>query len=402
MWFPTASGKGSIGFFANESAIFDELAAILFTGYSKISEKTCEAELKKTFASLFSERRRRNLESLVAVKLSELYAKLSLWETHKPIVYFEVSGVSFTDASWTFGPTRFLQGNHPDIEKLRTSITTRDGHTPEPISQGTTVIEVISEGEAEYAKALAKKRAQEAIDALQFLSLPENRDSWEAGIQRFVIQLGAEESFVRQGSWCYSPLGPTWYTNEGILKAPTAQFHQCVLSENNRKLHQKRGGTELELLLADPNPSSLDTSIKICISWIASAVRESEPSKKYLDFFIALEALFLPDEKSSRDPSSSRLTTILPLPECVAFLTKRRAGERRAIHDSIVQLARIRNRIVHRGSSELHLKDLQRLGIITWNCCVSVLAKRANFKTDGAFRDYLTSLKFGQRPTIKH
>ncbi len=400
MWFPTTSGNGSIGFFADESEVFDELAHTLFGAYSKISEKTCEAELKKTFAQLFVDRRKRNLERLTAARLSELYIKLSDWEAHRPLVYIEVSGLHFEGASWKFGPARLLRGNHSDIESLRTSIATKDGQKPDPIPEGTTVIEITSEGDAGYAKRVGKQRAQEVIDALQFLSLPENRDSWDAGIQRFVIQLGAEEPFVRQNSWCYSPNGPTWYSDSGILKAPTAQFHRCVLSAQNKKLHQKRGGDELEQLLSALNPSALDISIKICISWIASAVRENDPVKKYLGFFIALEALFLPDIKSSRD-TDNRLATILPIPDCVAFLTKKHAKDRRSTYDQVSQLTRIRNHIVHRGSSELAVRDVQRLGVIAWNCCVAALTKRAHFRTDGSFREYLVRLKFGQRPIVK-
>jgi hypothetical protein len=79
----------------------------------------------------------------------------------------------------------------------------------------------------------------------------------------------------------------------------------------------------------------------------------------------------------------------------VAFLLGRKVAARKRLKDRIVELARTRNRIVHRGFMEIDRTDLVHLATYAWNCCYEALSRRDQFQTENSFSEWLLDLKYG-------
>jgi hypothetical protein len=127
---------------------------------------------------------------------------------------------------------------------------------------------------------------------------------------------------------------------------------------------------------------------------LASAIRERDFTRKYLSFYIALEALFARDDSRTRK-SSGYSCPATPVDDGVAFLLGRTVDARVRIASRIRELSRTRNMIVHRGYTSVERNDLLALANFAWNCCSQSLKMRSQFRSENSFGDWCQQQKYG-------
>ena len=145
-------------------------------------------------------------------------------------------------------------------------------------------------------------------------------------------------------------------------------------------------------MLAEVCPSAFDDSLLTAITWMANGIRERDLARKYLSFFIALEALFIRDNKATRAADGYQ-NPIVPIGEGVGWLLGGSGDARRQIAEQIEWLGRTRNKIVHRGFTMIDEADLIQLGSYLWNSCWQAATKRASFRVEDSFQDWLRDQK---------
>ena len=152
----------------------------------------------------------------------------------------------------------------------------------------------------------------------------------------------------------------------------------------------------MERLLGAASLSQFDENLKSSMTWMANGIRETDAGRKYLNFFIGLEALLLPDDGTPRFQGGYR-AAILSVPESVAVCLSGKAKNRVKICEHVKNLVRIRNLIVHRGFTSVELSALIQLANVAFQTWTTLLKKRAKFKVPNSFSEWLQLRKFGSR-----
>ena len=391
---------GSLTLSHSEAAKLREASILLSRVFPKVSDRTRDQELNRFCCRFIPDLTTGIQRDSIARDLPELLDRLQSYSEDSTTVYVEVSGFDMQLSEWTFGPARFMKGDHPEIEADHSQITSLDGHKPDPLKSHQMVAQIKVLGEADYASDQVVKRVGEVLDVIQFLSLPDNPDSWKPDGLCFGLYCCEPIPPITTSIWSLTTRGPTWSSWQGgppiIVTLPTIR---CVVNEKTDDRFSKRGGAELSLLLSETEPSAFDQNLLTAVTWIANAIRERNLARKYLGFYVALEALFGRDKREWRE-SEGFQKPILPIPEGVAFILGRGLVGRRKLSSQMSDLAKTRNRIVHRGYTAIDETDLRLLGSHAWSCCWQAALKRGQFREDDSFSDWLLNRKFGNADAI--
>lgn len=398
------AGLGELILSHAEVEKLEEAADLLHEANPRVGRKSIVAELQRACCRLIPHMTGGIQPSAITAEIPNLLDTLDALENQSTTVYVQVAGVDLKLDEWLFGPAKFLHGTHAEIEAERTQITTIDGLVPVALDPTVVVVQMKLAGETTFAKQHAGERIQQVLDCIQFLSLPENRGSWDADIQHFGLYRSEPIPLVSSKVWSFSSKGPTWtswHDHSPILATGPVK---CVIDASAVNEFAKRGGPELGQLLMEPCPSAFDDSLSTAVAWIANGIRERDLARKYLSFFIALEALFIRDNKQTRQADGFQ-SPIVPIGEGVAFLLGQSVETRRLIEKRVVGLASTRNKIVHRGFTTIDRADLIKLGTYSWNCCLQCAIRRKQFNEDNSFQNWLLERKFGnadaQTPTVE-
>jgi hypothetical protein len=393
MMFSYADKGGGLLLSKTEAAKMQQASELLSAQFPKVSERTCMRELQRFCCSFISEINA-GQQLPVARQIPALLKLLESLGSHQTTVYVEVSGLDLRLPEWTFGPARFMSGNHVDVERDRLGIRTLDGQTPEPLRAEQLVVQMRLEGESQYAQDSAKERVQQVLDVLQFLSLKENPGSWDADLAHFGLFCCEPIPVVSTNIWAFSSDGPSWHWHKEQPPVLVSGPMKCVVSKDTDARFAERGGKELAALLMEQHPSAFDQGLLTAVTWIAHAIRERDPARKFLGFYIALEALFGRDNKKLRECEGFQ-QPIVPIPEGVAFLLGLTPQARIRLVDRMTRLTRERNRIVHRGFTQIEKGSLLMLAGYAWSSCWQAAIRRHLFQKEDAFRDWLLERKYG-------
>ncbi|NBV22632.1 MAG: hypothetical protein EBS05_12045 [Proteobacteria bacterium] len=373
----------------------EEAAEYLRKVYPRIGRKSILDEIQKVCCRLIPQMTSGSGTAAIAHEVPKLLGSLDVLESQTTTVYVQVAGIDLKLEEWSFGPAKFMHGNHPELEGERSQIRTLDGMEPSPLDPATVVVQMKLAGETDFAKHYAGERIQKVLDCVQFLSLHENRGSWDAkDLTHFGLFRSEPIPMVPSMVWSYSSKGPTWTSWHDHSPILCDGLVKCVVDANMVKEFSKRGGDSLAQLLMETNPSAFDDSLMTSVNWIANGIRERDLARKYLSYFIALEALFIKDNKETRQADGHQ-SPIVPIGEGVAFLLGKSIDSRRSIKHRIDELAGTRHKIVHRGFTAIDRADLISLGNYSWNACWQCATKRNLFNNDNSFHHWLLERKFG-------
>ncbi len=388
-------GTGTLSLSHAEAAQLREASILISKFFPKVSEDTCDRELKRFCCRFIPELQAGVERASIAAALPDLLGCLESFTQDFTTVYVEVCGLDLQLPEWTFGRARFMKGDHPEIESDHSQIISLDGHKPDPLKPAQIVAQIKVQGEADYAADEAVKRVGEVLDVLQFLSLRENSGSWKPDGLCFGFYCCQPIPPISSSIWTLTSRGPTWSSSKGvppvIVTIPNLRF---VVNDKTDSRFAERGGKQLSGLLLELVPSAFDQNLLTAIMWIANAIRERNPARKYLSFYVAIEALFGRDKLEWRE-SENFQRPVLHIPEGVAFILGRSVDGRRKLTSQMSDLAKTRNRIVHRGYTEIDETDLRLLGSYAWSCCWQAALRREQFRQDDSFRDWLLKRKFG-------
>jgi len=388
-------GTGSLTLSHAEAAKLREASTLISRFFCKVSDRTCDRELKRFCCRFIPDLEAGVERASIAAALPDLLDRLQSFSEDSTTVYVEVCGLDLQVPEWVFGPARFMKGDHPDIEADYSQIITLDGHKPDPLKAGQIVAQIKVRGEAEYAVDTVVKRVGEVLDIIQFLSLRENPGSWEPDGLCFGLYCCEPIPPISSSIWSLTSRGPTWSSSKGIppviVTVPNVRF---VVNDKTDSRFAERAGEHLSSLLVELAPSAFDQNLLTAITWVANAIRERNLARKYLSFYVAVEALFGRDKLEWKE-SEGFQKPILPIPEGVAFILGRGVDGRRKLSSQMSDLAKTRNRIVHRGYTEIDETDLRLLGSHAWSCCWQAALRREQFRQDDSFHDWLLDRKFG-------
>lgn len=378
-----------------EAANLREASALLCREFPKVSSRTCDHELHR-FCCRFIPQLGSGVErEPIARALPEFLDHLQSLSDDSTTVYVEVCGLDLQVPEWFFGPARFLKGDHPDVEADHSQIVTLDGRKPDALKPDQIVAQIKVVGEVEYAGEQSAKRVADVLDVIQFLSLSENPGSWEPDGLCFGLYCCEPIPPISSNTWTLTSRGPTWTSSKGIPPIiVTVPAVRCILNEETHKRFAERGGIELSSILMEASPSAFDQNLLTGITWVGNAIRERNLARKYLGYYVGIEALFGRDRLDWRETEGFQ-APIVPIAEGVAFLLGQDVDDRRRLSMQMNDLAKTRNRIIHRGYTVIDETDLRILGSHAWNCCRVASSKRNEFCNEDSFRDWLLNCKFG-------
>lgn len=378
-----------------EATKLREASALISRFFPNVGNRTCDQELKRFCCQFLPEIKKGVQPISISMALPELLDRLQSFSEDSTTVYVEVCGLDLRLPEWTFGPARFMKGDHLEIEADHSQIVTLDGRKPDSLKANQLVAQIKVQGEAEYAADTVVNRVIEVLDVIQFLSLPENPYSWESNGLCFGFYCCEPIPPISSSVWSLTSRGPTWLSTKGVppvvVTIPNLRF---VVNDKTDSIFAERAGGQLSSLLVEQAPSAFDQNLLTAISWVANAIRERNLARKYLSFYVAAEALVGRD-KLEWKANDGFQKPILPIHEGVAFILGRSVDDRRGLSSQMIDLAKTRNKIVHRGYTEIDETDLRLLGHGIWSCCWQTASKREQFRHDDSFRDWLLNRKFG-------
>jgi len=393
-------GTGMLTLSHAEAEKLREAAFLISQQFPTVGADTCTRELKRFCCRFIPQLKTGVQRASIAAALPELLDCLDSFGQDLTTIYIEVCGLGLQLTEWKFGSARFLRGNHPEIEAEHSQIVTADGHKPKPLRAEQVVAQIKLHGEVKYAQDEAFTRTNQILDTIQFLSLNENPGSWDPDGLCFGLYCCQPIPMITSNSWYFTSRGPTWGELQGVPPIiPTIAGIKCVINSQTNSQFSERGGKGLNALLSETNRSAFDENLLTAIGWIANAIRERNLARKYLGFYVALEALFSRDKLILRDKNTFQ-KAIFPIPEAVAFFIGRGCEGRRKLCSEVNDLAKTRNRIAHRGYTDIDEAELRAVGSHAWSCCWQAAERRDQFREDDSFRDWLLNLKFGNADLI--
>ncbi len=390
-------GLGGFTLSHEEAKAFREATEILSEAFPKVGLKTCANELER-FCCRFIPQLQQGLGIPIGQEIQSLLTLLESLQQHQTVVYVQVSGFNLLIPQWQFGAAIFMNGNHDEIEKARMSIKSVGVNNPNPLPPDAIIVRMELNGYADYALKHARNRVEEILDVLQFLTIRENRGAFEDTIGGFSFYACEPVPILQTPVWHYCPDTLTWGAAYGTGSPPIlpAGPIKCILDDKIKDRFRPFAGDQLSEMLQANCPFAFDRGLMTAISWIANGIRERNYARKYLSFFIALEALFSSDDFELRNADQFG-KTILPLEDGVAFMLEQNLVERLKIVHTVRSLKRIRNSVIHRGFMDVEKKALVQLATYAWNCCKVVALRRNNFEKENSFRDFVLNLKYGGR-----
>ncbi len=373
-----------------ETRLFHNAVRVLADGFPKVHQKTCMRELQR-FCCEKIEVNGTAFELAVPGFLGRLEELCHI----RNIVYVEISGIRLELPEFEIGPVRIVPSSHRDIDAHRLEIKDANGSSPDPIADGVLLARVEVAGEPNYAGEVGREQAQIALDCLQTMTIQENRAAFD-GSFGFVLSCCEPMPLISCRHWMYSDREPTWTSNSacGPYVATTDPRLNLPLNERTIARIQERGFAFVCDLLGEPKPSPFDEGALGAIRWIAAAIRERDLTRKYLAFYIALEALFSRDDWATRK-STGYNSPAVPVDEGIAFLLGSETEERIRIVKRVRELSQTRNMIVHRGYTVVERGDLLSLAGYSWNCCINAIKMRSRFREESSFRQWFLRNRFG-------
>lgn len=379
-----------------EAKAFQEATEILSEAFPKVGFKTCGNELARFCCRFIPQLQQGAVYIPIGQEIPSLLTLLESLQKHRTVVYVQVCGFELRLPQWEFGSAVFMHGNHDEIEKARLSIKDAGGKNPNPLSPDAIVVRMELNGYSDYALKHARSRVEEILDVLQFLTIRKNRGAFEDTVLGFSFYACEPIPILQTPVWCYCPDTLTWTAASGTGAPPILQAGpvKCVLDDRTKDWVRPFAGDQFFEMLQHNCPFAFDQGLMTAISWIANGIRERNYTRKYLSFFIALEALFSPDDFELRGADQFG-KTILPLEDGVAFMLEQNLVERLRIVHAMRSLKRIRNSIVHRGFMDVDKEALVQLASYAWNCCKAAALRRNNYEKENSFRDFMLNLKYG-------
>lgn len=374
-----------------EARLLDQAVATLDEAFPMVHLTTCRRELQR-----FCCERIQQPDAAFEKHLPELLTRLDKLSGVDNVVFLEVAGIRLELDEWVLGPVRFVHSEHSEIDRLRLSIQDIHGKSPPPIDPDLVLARMEIKGEPEYAKHEAVSRLQLALDCLQALTLPENPAGLHGGYG-FTLAYAETLPDISCRHWMYSSLEPTW--TSGTACAPEFPRNhpevKCRINAATLEQLEQRGLSVVGVLLAASNPQAFDVSLLLALQWLGHAIRESDCTRKFLACYISLESLFTRDDSSMRD-SPGYNAPAMPVSDGVAFLLGKPTVEARMrIAERVRELSRTRNRVVHRGYTNVEKQDLLQLARYAFECCVMALKKRDQLQGEQAFTNWLQAQKYG-------
>lgn len=393
---------GSFTLSHEEAKAFREATQILSEAFPKVGFKTCANELERFCCRFIPQLQQGTVDIPIGQEIPSLFTLLESLQKHRTVVYVQVCGFELRLPQWGFGSAVFMHGNHDEIEKARLSIKDAGGKNPNPLSPDAIVVRMELNGYSDYALKHARNRVEEILDVLQFLTISKNRGAFEDTVIGFSFYASEPIPVLQTPVWYYCPDTSTWGAATGTGTPPILQAGpiKCILDDRIKDWFRPFAGDQLSEMLQGDCPFAFDQGLMTAISWIANGIRERNNARKYLGFFIALEALFSPDEFGSWNPNRFS-KTIVPLDEGVAFLLGEDYEHRIKIINIMRELKKKRNLIAHRGSTNIDKKALVQLATYVWNCCKIAALRRNNFEKEHSFRDFMLNLKYGSPMSIQ-
>ena len=383
-------GERSWSLSPEEARDFHAVVKAISSQYPTVHQKTVASELQK-FCCEHIETNGAQFES----RFSTLLNHLDNLTTISNIAYVQVSGIRLEVPDFTLGHTKLITSANPEIDQYRLSIKDKGGNPPAPINPDITLARVEVIGEPAHASDAARSLVQESLDCLQFVSIQDNYAAFNDSFG-FMLACSSPIPVIPTQIWMYSDKQPTWTYSQvtsGIVATDNPRLN-LPLNPQSIEAYGVRGLKQMNSMLSDPTPSSFDDGIRASISWIAYSIRERNPTRKYLGFFIALEALFSRDTVSAKTTSDYQAPSI-SVDEGVAYLLGKDPPARMRLANRVRELSRTRNMIVHRGYTDVERSDLLTLAHYSWNCCHLGLTMRDQFREDNSFRNWCQMRKYG-------
>jgi len=374
-----------------EAHSFHIAARALSTGFPGVHLNTCIRELQKFCCEEFSENSV-VFEAAVPAFLLHLESLLSTVS----VVYVEISGIQLQVDEFSLGPVKLISSSHPNVDEHRLRIKDIYGKHPAPVDKNITLAQIEVLGEPKFAQEIACNQIQLALDAMQVLSLCENRSAFSPTAQGFILTCTEPIPCISCRQWKYFTPKPTWVYSKDLVRDFSINNPQIKLPINPETIlkFEGRGLFSVRELLSTASPSAFDESIIAALKWISSAIREGDCTRRYLSLYIALEALFVRDNSDIRK-SSGYSCPATPTDDGVAFLLGKTMEERVKIACRVRELSRTRNMIVHRGYTDVERNDLLTLVYFSWNCCIQVLKMRNQFQDENSFKEWCLRQKYG-------
>ncbi|MDD5706441.1 MAG: HEPN domain-containing protein [Kiritimatiellae bacterium] len=371
-----------------ESRDLDDVIRAVASAYPQVHQRTCAREVERFCCEHMQTP---GFEQAVP----QLLAHIANLGSLRHLVYIQVTGMRLEQAEFPLGPVRFISSTHPDVDDHRLRIKDITGSHPDPVPPNIVLARVELSGDHEFAKDIATQQVQLALDCLQMLSSHKNPATFDGDLG-FSLLCCSPIQLVHARSWTYTHVDERWSSCDGCGPFIATADPKLNLPINTKviKLLAAVGLADFSALLAESNPSSFDARVATAVQWNANAVRERDAARKYLSFYIALEALFVPDDLRSAE-APGYVSPTLPVDEGVAFLLGKTPDARVRISDRIRTLSGKRNMIVHRGFRLIERADLRELAYYAVNSCIQAAKMRSQFRDERSFARWLRRRKFG-------
>jgi len=382
---------GSKGWRLNqkEKENLENAVQILKKQFNKVHKETCQKYLQSFCCDEFPAK-----FDTFHERIPKLFQDLQKVADNQSIVAVEVAGLRMDIDSFEFGKFEFVLSNDPALKELRESIRAKDGDASEPIPSGSVLAKRTLQGDSSLVREVAKEDLQQTIDVLQFISAFKNPSILKPDIQGFSLYVGENRKPAVERTWSHntSP-NERWEAHNMNAERPSNDLPQYGLLLNEQTIDEFKsfGWDGFNQLLLKEEVSFFERNLLSANRWFAKAVRDIDPSRKFVDLFIALESLFSDDIEH---PEKSR--AVFNTREGVAFFLGENIDERLKIYKWVNDLAKVRNKVVHSGFSEIERDDLNLLFRLTQKCCLCGLELSVQFGKSGSFSKWARRFKFSQ------
>lgn len=374
---------------SSEKQRLDEAAAVLQREFQNVHMKTCAKHLEGFCCDQFPE----NYDAF-HTKLPELLNSLRLANSNNSNVFVLVSGIHLEMARFKLGPVEFMHSDDPEITRRREQVPDINGEFAAPLPEKCVIGRLQVYGDSEYSREVAIEQLQLALDILQFASSPINSGTLKQRTTSFGLYIGEHKKTPSLKTWTYQDQEPSWHAYTGIPQIANNHLEKFGLKLTDSCIDelQTYGLTDLEAIFASSKRSQFEENIISAIRWFSKAVRDVQPENKYLYLFIALEGLFSHD---TNDPEKMKAAAFTHR-EGVAFMLGESTDQKIRLYDSMSELAKTRNKIVHSGYSKIDQEELASLTNFVFSSCIKALQLKDQFKEARSFSKWAKRRKFGE------
>jgi excisionase family DNA binding protein len=345
----------------------------------QVSERTVDTWLQSallTIADINERRRDRDLDDRIADELHRLrqllVSRMPRWQVRLPVFGIAVEGLPLTFGRVTFDRTsdldRLMHDGVRVLEHDTPGLTLRKAN-----SETVAMVEVEARDE-DSAEEAALEALRLSVDALNFCAGPflprgtfrvylagDTDRALVSGVVRQLPDDGDDRGPAEAGAGAPDALaGHVARLRDEAPRGRTRQVGAFLLLSLAEMLAHPPARAVLErvgVLLGQSRRNDYDDRLVAAIQWAGRATIDARLEEAFLLYIIALESAMMPREAQSE--LSYRLRIF------AAHLLGETAKERRAIARQIDELYRQRSQIVHRGSYQVTVGEVERAGRYT-------------------------------------